>query len=1254
MQTTVGQLLVNRVLPESMRDYKRTLDKKTISKLLQQVAKERPEDYREISHALSQIGHQAAYTTGGNSFGLKHLLKAKSARTIQDKIRAKVTQIINDDSLTDDERDEKIAIAVGKHSKELQDAVYKESLEEQNPFARQVASGSRGNPMNLSSLRGSDLLYADHRGKVLPIPVLSSYSEGLTPTEYWAGTYGARSGVVDTKFATAKSGFLSKQLTQIAHRALVTALDDEKEPATLRGLPVDTDDPDSEGSLLAHDVGGFKRNTVLTPKILSKLQEDGVKRILVRSPAVGGPSDGGVYARDAGVREFGGLPSAGSNIGMAAAQSLSEPLSQAQLSSKHGGGVAGADSAKAVGGFDYINQIVQIPKTFKGGAAHAETDGLVQRVEEAPAGGLNILIENKPHYVARGFEAKVKRGDKVEAGDVISDGFPNPSTIVKHKGVGEGRRYFISAFRDAFKNANIKANRRNIELIAKGLVNHVRLTEEMDGYVPDDVVPYSQIEANWKPRKNYRTVAPKQAVGKYLERPYLHYSIGDKVRPSMLKNFEEFGVKEVDVHDDEPPFHPEMVRGMYNLQHDPDWMTRMLGSGQKKSLLSAVHRGSSSDATGTSFVPGLAQGTDFNRIGKVQTPDKHTFKLSFEKDAADPVLRQPLTPEAARQLQLQVFAANRRLNAMRLQEQREEQLGGRGSALARRGDQYNDAWSWHPYSGRVLGPAWIAQFAADQATKPRAGEYGKLKTDPGFHLTPRRMFDWLKSPLREADVESYTYDHPEYGGVPEAVTGDAYMIPGQGRWIDQYNSYIQRGENPPPHVALNAQQELAAVAENNGYNWAEPLWADPQNAEMMRSQLRHDEHMKLRSEAAQKVWQDTMQHVAAAKPGFFDGLHDTTSGRNAASLTDIKTRRFLGAASDLKNRFATGQITGSQYEAELHHLLQNNGLPPMQGYTGATDLENKFGEQLQTFEQQLAREEEYARATPEQRAEMDRQQSRQEQISQVDPQLAEQRRQQVDAMWQETLGDITNRTGMQKYDPAEKAYLNEIKDRFVAGEIGEEQLNQLMPQYAKQMELRMLKVRAADLKDAVDAGRITQDQYNQSIAKANQYAENLIPGSRVDDLAAPAQDTQLAGPPSLPQQQAPPQPQQPQPTQQPAPQQPQQPNRYANIPRIKMPERPKTILEKDMEPLAPVVGSLARRQQRGRNNAQMLQQSLRGPTNSGLIGMTTSPNETFTMNSGNLNMPRQTPKLKTPKQPVVSSGKPIKVPGMKSTTTTPV
>lgn len=987
LRTTVGQLLVNEALPPDLRDHTRVLDKGGIQRLFQEIAERHPEQYREIAQRLSHIGHEAAYASGGMSFGLRDMQESPAAAALKGQLQHELMTIQADRSLSDDEKEKRTVDLLNRYQKPLEDAVYQESVAAKNPLALQIVSGTRGSKMNLKSLKAGDLLYTDHRDRPIPIPVLNSYSKGLSPVHYWAGSYGARKGVLDVKqclsegtlvrmadfsvkpieqiqpgdmilganfgghlfpvqvlhrfdnglrrcyeyrfrvssttrfvtltatddhkilaeirdskpghapyqpalhplgeakfkkdptkntfvgypsrgyvaphgkheplallyglllgdggttdgwvlscgdqtlvddigdyletfalgltppsvgygwtlhskvrwpfqraakgkisgsgnphlnrltelgvrhlahekyFAdevwswdqqsvaavlaglfsadsciesaprntsirlyltskplaemarellevrfgvwcgmlrhipvrpgssmkndqwgfnvshqqsvrrfceqialvgvkrleleaavarvkpqprnaclgfkcvsktevgqvptydlevdypdhlfvlanglivsnsTADAGYFSKQLIQATHRLIATKLDEDKPApdADTKGYPVPADDPDNEGALLAREAGGYPRNTVLTPRVLKHLREQGVTRLLLRSPIVGGPPEGGVYARDAGVRERGGLPPIGDYIGIAASQGLSEKLTQSQLSSKHSGGVAGAGAA--VSGFRYIDLLVNPPKHFPGGATHAQLDGTVSKIQEQPQGGWQVTVGGVPHYVPADRPLKVTLNQPVEAGDALSEGIPNPAEIVKHKGVGEGRRYFIDLFRQAYANSGMGANRRNIELLARGLIDHVRLTDEIGDWVPGDVVPYSAIARTWEPRPGAVVVSPRAGLGKYLESPVLHHSVGTKLQPSMLKDLDDFGIKQVMVHPEPPPFEPVMVRGMSTLSADPDWMTRHLGSGLQKATLDAVHRSMSSDTAGTSFVPALA------------------------------------------------------------------------------------------------------------------------------------------------------------------------------------------------------------------------------------------------------------------------------------------------------------------------------------------------------------------------------------------------------------------------------------------------------------------------------------------------------------------------------------------------------------------------------------------------------------------------------------------------------------------------
>ena len=624
LSATAGQLLINDALPPDLRDYSRVLDKKGLNSLFREVAQKHPDKYRDISFRLMTIGKLASQDSGGMSISLNHLQKSPAAKRQRQRLQQKLHQLLSSGKFSGEELEQRIVEITKENLDADQKEIYDEAAQAKNPLTAMIGSGAKGNPGNLVSLLGSDRLYADPQSRVIPVPVLRSYSEGLSPSEYWAGAYGTRQGVLATKLSVASSGFVLKQMAQAMHR-LISAAEDYEDPEQqkiLRGMPVDTADPDSEGALLAKDIGPYKKNTVLLPKIRKHLEQLGIKRILIRSPIAGGTPDGALYARDIGVREAGTLPGHGEQVGLQAAQSLGEPLSQATLSAKHSGGIVG--TGKSLSGFQAINQLLQVPKTFQYGASHAEVDGLITKIEPAPAGGHHVWIAGKSHYVPADVSLQVKSGDQVEAGDVLSEGMPNPAVLVRHKGIGEGRRYFVNSFMTAMRDAGMSPARRNVELLARGLINHVQLTGEYGDFVPDDIVPYSSLEHTYRARPQAFETSPDKAVGKYLEKPVLHYTLGTKIRPSALPVLKEFGVDTVTVHDEPPPFQPHMVRAMYNLHYDPDPLTQMYGSGLKDSLLTSTHLGRESNEEGSSFVPSLARSTDFGMQGLVRTPGPGT------------------------------------------------------------------------------------------------------------------------------------------------------------------------------------------------------------------------------------------------------------------------------------------------------------------------------------------------------------------------------------------------------------------------------------------------------------------------------------------------------------------------------------------------------------------------------------------------------------------------------------------------------
>lgn len=606
MKTTVGQLLINEILPPELRDYNRPISKKEIQKLLREVASKYPTQYNDISKALMDLGGEVATVYGREaSISLNDLRIGPKAHTLRKSLQTQIATIL-DSKESDEAKNQKITKLVGDNAQTLRDMNFKEQLELRNALAMQVNSGARGNPVQFSATNVGDLLVQDHRDNVIPIPLLNSYSEGLDPVEYWAGSYGARKGMVDLKFATPKGGFLGKQLSLAAHRLIVT----EDDCGTKNGIPVDADDVDNVGAVLARDSSGVTAGSIIDMKSLKKFGK--VDEIIVRSALTCQARDG-VCAQCVGVREKGKLPEIGDNVGITAAQAISEPITQSAISSKHSGGVAGA--GPTAGGFDAINQLVQVPKTFKGGAAISNVDGIVNSIEKAPQGGSYIGIAGERHYVAPEFDPLVAPGDKVEAGDVISEGLANPSEIVRHKGIGAGRWHFMKVFRNTLRDSKISANRRNVELLSRGLINHARVTEE-DGpndTLPDDIVEFSTLTRGYKPRRGTQKLQSNRALGMYLEEPVLQYSIGSKITPRTAADMQKHGVTEVQAHQDVPSFEPEMVRAMDVLSYNDDWQVRLGGFHLKKNLLESVHRGRGTEEHSTSFIPSLAKTIQFGK-----------------------------------------------------------------------------------------------------------------------------------------------------------------------------------------------------------------------------------------------------------------------------------------------------------------------------------------------------------------------------------------------------------------------------------------------------------------------------------------------------------------------------------------------------------------------------------------------------------------------------------------------------------------
>lgn len=604
-ETTLGKLLVDEALPEDMRQASYTLDKKGVHNLFMQLAEKHPDKYKDVLDKMSNIGRTTVWTEG-MSVSLSAARTAQRKRQRVAELQANVDALLADDTLTDEQRDKAITDLLLPESEKLSSEVYDETKADgENPYVIQLESGARGKKGDIAALRGAELVTSDASGNLIPVPLWHSYGEGFTPAEYFAASYAQRRGAVSTKLLTADAGYLSKRISNAAHRILVTK---DKPPQTRLpvALPVDVDDKDTAGAVLARDVGNYKAGTIITGDMLDDWKEVGIDEVLVHSSMTEPTEDGGVSQYAAGRRLQPGLTPIGENIGITSAQAVGERVSQGMLGGKH----QGAASQRAErGGIEYLNRLLDGPEHFPEAGPLSNADGVVKKVEKAPQGGHYVTVNDHVHYINPGLNPVVKEGDQVEYGDELSDGVPHPGELVSKLGIGEGRRVYLKHLREALQNSGVNANRRNIEPVVSGLINWVEVTNP-DGIGPHiygDIVPANTLLASYQPREDSVEDKLDMNVGRYLDEPALNYTPGTRITKKIAKRLKKFGIEKARVHSDPPGFQPTMLRSNLSVYHDPDWRTQLAGFYVTSAFQRSLERGAVSNPASTSYIPAIAK-----------------------------------------------------------------------------------------------------------------------------------------------------------------------------------------------------------------------------------------------------------------------------------------------------------------------------------------------------------------------------------------------------------------------------------------------------------------------------------------------------------------------------------------------------------------------------------------------------------------------------------------------------------------------
>ena len=588
---TFGRHLLNDTLPSQYR-ITGPINKKELKSRMNVMARKDPQLYATTITNLKHRGDELA-TLEGLSIGLDDITPEYSKRN---KFMAPLRKSFN--AATTDKRRKEIAV-------EAQDKLTKSVSNHPGSLTLQVKSGARGNETQYANMVGGLGYSRDPRGGVLPWMIERSYSEGLTPADYWATTNQSMMDVIKTYTAISEPGELSKKLIAGMADLVVT----EDDCGTTNGVKLRTTSADVIDRYLARDTGSFPKNTLVTPLLQPKIARTS-SEILVRSPMTCEASDG-VCQICQGLDEKGKIHNRGVNVGVRAAQAMAEPLTQFALNAKHGGRTLESDKYQ-VHGIAGFRQIIETPKQFVNKATLANQDGKVTKVENAPQGGSFVYVGKDKHYTSPGMGLKVRQGDTVTQGDILSEGIPKPDEVVKYKGLGQGRLYMVNTLQDLYKGQGKDLDRRHFELLAKSNLNHVRIMEDpSDTFIKGDIVNYNTLRKELGSR--VKQVPLVDALGETLGKEYLHYVVGTRVTQNVVDELKRDGIKDVLIAPRAPVVEFTMKSATTVPKMHEDWIARMAHQGLKPSILRAAHTGEISRLHGTHPVPAYVYGAEFGR-----------------------------------------------------------------------------------------------------------------------------------------------------------------------------------------------------------------------------------------------------------------------------------------------------------------------------------------------------------------------------------------------------------------------------------------------------------------------------------------------------------------------------------------------------------------------------------------------------------------------------------------------------------------
>jgi len=475
------------------------LNKKALGNIINEVFK--TSVMKDTSAMLDKLKDQGFYysTIAGITVSVYDIQVPHSKYKLFDKADDKlevITKLYRKGKLTEEERKTSVIKLWEGVKDEVQDVVKEEfESDRNNPIFIMSDSGARGNISNFTQLVGMRGLMSNPKGETIELPIKSSFREGLTASEFFISTHGARKGSTDTALKTADSGYLTRRLVDVAQEVIIT----EDDCGTDRGFIVtelyNTADNSVIVPLYDRLVGRYSLKDIIDPQsgeiivhanelmneiTAKKISDAGITSVEIRS-IFGCRAQNGVCKRCYGRNlATGNEVELGKTIGIMAAQSIGEPGTQLTMRTFHMGGVAGG--ADITQGLPRIQELFEA-RNPKAKSIISEIDGEVSNIIDNNGRAeivVTNVLETKSYLAPYGAKLRVSVGDSVEIGGKITEGSIDPKELLEVADVEAVENYILKEVQKVYRLQGIEISDKHIEIIIRQMLRKMRIVEGGD------------------------------------------------------------------------------------------------------------------------------------------------------------------------------------------------------------------------------------------------------------------------------------------------------------------------------------------------------------------------------------------------------------------------------------------------------------------------------------------------------------------------------------------------------------------------------------------------------------------------------------------------------------------------------------------------------------------------------------------------------------------------------------------------------